>query len=390
MKIALVGPISLELISELVEGGENLPDGYQYPLAAYLVRSLLAAGQQVAVVTSVVEVNQPQSWYGKNIEIHVTPRRRHYVFCFDFYWKERAVLVRAIANSRPDVVHAQWTYEFAHAAKASGFPYLVTARDSPRQILRHMKSPYRLFRYIYASWLIPKINWITAISPYMANELTAAFRLKREPLIVPNGLDYNLYVEEKALTRKDTIRKLVTVSGWDPRKNVKNLLRAFSVVRSLKPDLELTLIGHSLGEGGPAMSWAKEHGLKEGVVFRGALSHAEALAAIRNDADIFIHTTLEESFGMSILEAMAQGKAVVAHQDAGAVPWLLQEGAGVLTDCLDPSAIASTILGLVNDPDQVYEVEGKALQRARDHFRMSVVAEKYIQVYGEVLADAKS
>ena len=150
MKILICSPVSLQLLSAYVKKGSSLPEGYRYPLAAYLIRIYLSLGHDVHVVTSTPQMEKTKVWSGDRLTLWVTPRRGKYLFCLDGYRLEIRAMVESIKKANPDVVHAQWTYEFAHAAIASGCPHLITARDSPWAIIRHMTSPYRIFRLIYA------------------------------------------------------------------------------------------------------------------------------------------------------------------------------------------------------------------------------------------------
>ena len=89
----------------------------------------------------------------------------------------------------------------------------------------------------------------------------------------------------------------------------------------------MTLIGRGLGDAEIGANWARQQDCATGVVFRGALSQQDVLHALRTEGGIFVHATLEESFCMTVLEAMAQGLPVVVLPDSGAVPWLVGDGA---------------------------------------------------------------
>jgi glycosyltransferase involved in cell wall biosynthesis len=390
LHIAYCGPVSLQLLADSLDTSEPLPVGYQYHLGAYLVKRLLAMGHRVTVVTSVHEVKQLKQWKGENLTVYATPRRRHYLFCLDAYRRERRDMVRVLQEAAPDLIHAQWTYEFAHAAMSSGIPTLVTARDSPRAILKHMPGLYRLYRAIYARFVIPRIANLSTISPYMADELRAGYSLSnRDIAIIPNALEGSLFSARSDYSLRRTNPTVAMVSGWGPRKNVKVALQAFVIVRQRNPDAKLVLMGAGLGTGEPAELWAKERGLGAGVEFVGQASHAVALDRLRQEADIFLHTTLEESFCMSVVEAMAQGIPVVAGIDSGAVPWVLGDGeAGVLVDCRDPDAVAVGLQRLIEDPKLREKYGACAFARADTQFRMSRIAGVYLEHYKTILEDA--
>jgi glycosyltransferase involved in cell wall biosynthesis len=136
-------------------------------------------------------------------------------------------------------------------------------------------------------------------------------------------------------------------------------------VREQLGDVELVLAGPDFRQDGPAETWARERGLASGIVFAGPLSTEEVLAAM-DQADIFVAPSLEESFGMTVLEAMARALPIVAGRSSGAVPWLLGFGsAGELVDVRRPDRIAAAVVRMARDPEHRRLLAGEALRRAR-------------------------
>lgn len=378
MHIAYCGPISLDILTELVTGSAQLPACYPYPLGAFLVKRYLDMGHRVSVVTSTFEFDAPRIWESGNLKIYASPRRNPRFQVLDAYRFERKWLVRHLREAKPDVVHAQWTYEFAHAGLQTGFPLLVTARDAPWTIFKHIRHPYRLFRAIYATWLLPKLPAVTAISPYMA-EMLQGYRLKVEPKVVPNGLEDSFFVDQpRELSGRDNT-KIISVTGWNKRKNPKTLLAAFALIRSQIPEARLEVIGLEMGEGEAAHRWAVSQSYSAGVHFLGHQNHSQVMNRLMA-ADVFLHSTLEESFCMTVLEAMAKSVPTVVLPDSGAVPWLIDQGrSGVIAADQSPSALADAVICLLDSPEEYSRISRNGLNRARDCFAMSNVAGLYLE-----------
>jgi L-malate glycosyltransferase len=388
MKIAYIGPISLHLLQDEGVDAASTPRGYLYALGAYLVREYLRRGHEVAVVTTIHRLPSPYSWSNGRLSIDAVPTRRAYLFCLDAFRKERRQMIAALARRQPDVVHAQWTYEFAHAALGSGFPSLVTARDSPRQIVRHSPSAYTFYKKCYGDWLIPKIPRLTAVSPYMRQELVDCYMLQSDPIVIPNGIRPEVFatVEQVRPSRPFTF---TTVAGWDSRKNPKPLLTAFAELLRRHPDCRLHLIGWGFEPGGPAARWAIARGFSAGVLFLGHLSHGDVLHQLREHTDAFVHPTLEESFGSSILEAMSQRLPVIAGAGSGAVPWILGEGrVGMLVDVTSPESLCSGMEKVLTDTALRERYAREGYDRALSSFTLATVAEQYLAVLGEVKTGA--
>ena len=384
MRIAYMGPISLHLLQEEGVDVTTTPVGFQYAFGAYLVREYLRRGHEVSVVTTIHRLPAPYSWSNDRLSIDAVPTRRGYLFCLDAFRRERRQMIAALARRQPDVVHAQWTYEFAHAALGSGFPTLVTARDSPRQIYRHSPSPYTLYKKFYGDWLIPQIPHLTAVSPYMRQELVDCYTLKSPPLVIPNGIRPEVFasVEQVRPARPFTF---TTVAGWDPRKNPEPLLTAFSELFRRHPDCRLHVIGRGFEPGGPAAQWATGRGFSAGVIYLGHLSHADVLRQLREHTDAFVHPTLEESFGSSILEAMSQRVPVIAGSDSGAVPWILDNGrAGMLVDVTSPESLRSGMETMLTDTALRERLARDGYERAFSKFTLATVADQYLSLLGDV------
>ena len=390
MKILICSPVSLQLLSTYVENGNSLPEGYRYPLAAYLVRIYLSLGHNVHVVTSTPQVEKTKVWAGDRLTLWVTPRRGKYLFCLDGYRREIRAMVKPIKKADPDIVHAHWTYEFAHAAIASGCPHLITARDSPWAIIRHMTSPYRIFRLIYAYRVVPFIGNLSVISPYLEDHYRRHFFYRRRIWLIPNGLSLELFQKSSKQFNSKKAPVFVSISGWGPSKNLKVILKAFPQVLKQIPEARLIVIGAGLGPGDIGERWALKKGLYKNVDFRGHLIHTECLEVLRNEADVFVHTSLEESFCMTLVEAMASGLPVIGGRDSGAVPWLLGDGeAGVLSDVSNPDDVAKKMIMLALNQTLYNEVAAQGFNRARKYFIMDKVADEYLKAYKEILGNEK-
>ncbi|MGL5635452.1 MAG: glycosyltransferase, partial [Bacteroidales bacterium] len=84
------------------------------------------------------------------------------------------------------------------------------------------------------------------------------------------------------------------------------------------------------------------------IVCPGYISNKD-LPYIYSAASVFLYTSLRESFGIPLLEAMACGTPVITS-DCSALPEIAGAGA-ILADPTDPADIAGYLLRLEDDPD---------------------------------------
>jgi glycosyltransferase involved in cell wall biosynthesis len=102
-------------------------------------------------------------------------------------------------------------------------------------------------------------------------------------------------------------------------------------------------------------------------------------------ADVIVHPVVGvEPFGMSVVEAMGQGKVVVAS-DLGGPAEVIENGvSGILIRGGDPSLLASTVIQLLEDPSRRVAIEKQASLRAR-RFSVDAFAERFNEVMAKLL-----
>lgn len=379
----MTGPADLSALGDLLAAPPQhhgmVPGG---TIGSALVRALHDAGHEVDLVTLAPGVDAPYRRSGEQLTVHVgryRPRHR----ARDAFAAERRSVASALRSLTVDVVHAQWSYEFALGALASGLPTLVTVHDWAPAVLRHHPHPYRVVRLGMNAVVFARAPYLTTPSPVMADRIRPWTR--GDVTVVPNGLDDRVFAAPDAVDRRPhpalATRLLAVNHGAGRLKNVRTLLTALAAVRRTVPGAELRLVGRDHGPDGPVHRWARARGLDTGVTFVGAVPAGDVLREM-DAADVFVHPSLEESFGMVVLEAMARGLPVVGGIGSGAVPWLLGDGeAGVLTDVRSSDRMSADLTQLLLEPDARRLAGRSGYARASAHFRSSVVVDQLLARY---------
>jgi glycosyltransferase involved in cell wall biosynthesis len=182
-----------------------------------------------------------------------------------------------------------------------------------------------------------------------------------------------------------TKRFALFVSSLWPYKNCDGLLRAWALARAELGERQLVIVGAGRDEKYLASlhSLASELGITPDVVFVGGVPLEETVSFYRA-ADVFVYPSLNETFGLPILEAMACGCPVVTS-DTSAMPETAG-GAAVLSDPTDPASIAKAILEAVGPGrDRLREL---GLQRA-SQFTWGTTAASTLDVYREAAESRK-
>ncbi len=381
MRIGIAGPISQHVLKQRLPDAHDLhSDGYSFPFTAHLALALLDRGHEVQVFALDPACTGPRKYASDGLTLHVAPYRRvGRDRGRDFFKAERRALAEAMGGAKCDVIHAHWTYEFALAALSVQREVVVTVHDWAPTIFRHFRDRYRAMRLLMQAAVLSRARVMTAPSPYIARRVE---RVSRRPVtVVPNGLPDFFYCPRPAPSSEDVPVIGAINNGISRSKNVQVLLDAFQSIVSSFPTAQLHLAGSGFEPDGPAARLALEVGLTQGVVFHGPLPQA-GVAAFLQRCSLFVHPSLEESFGMVVLEAMAAGVPVVVGQRSGALPWVVGSGdAGALVDVTRAEAISTAIEELLSDQLRWADASKCAFDNARARFRIGGVADAYEAVY---------
>ena len=392
--IGIAGPVSVAPFRHLLDKSATIPQTFSFPLIGVLARELHSRGYQVVVFAASLEILSPEHFLGDGIELIVCPLRKKRA-AYDWWRVERRHLVEAMKSSRCDIIHAHWTYEFAAAAMESGHPHLITAHDSPAaifsQFLPTRFAPYWTFRTIFGAWVIRRATAMTTVSPYCRDHIRKILHPRCAISVVPNGIESQFTKAGEARLESgvsDGPPVIASVmDGFGRRKNASTALRAFALFRREFPDARYLIFGTSYGEGEEAHRWALAHGLSAGVEFRGRTPQEVMFPELLTRAHLFLHPSVEESFGMAPLEAMALGIPVIGGRNSGGVPYVLNEGnAGLLVDVKSPRAVAAALRSFWLAPLQREEFARRGWNRARTAFSLERMVDSYEAEYRRVLS----
>ena len=170
------------------------------------------------------------------------------------------------------------------------------------------------------------------------------------------------------------------VSSLWPYKNCDGLLRAWALARNELKDRQLAIVGSGRDQEYLASlhKLAAELGISGDVVFVGGVPLEETVNFYRA-ADAFVYPSLNETFGLPLLEAMACGCPVVTS-DTSAMPETAG-GAAILADPKEPASVARAIAEAAGPQrDRLREA---GLRRA-SQFTWAATGAATLDVYREV------
>jgi glycosyltransferase involved in cell wall biosynthesis len=189
---------------------------------------------------------------------------------------------------------------------------------------------------------------VVTTSLYSAERARTLYSLPKLPAIVPELIDLRAWRRILEAHPATTSRFTILFAGrLYRRKRVGTLLKASALLRGRIPDLEVRIVGDG-PRGANLRRMASSLRLEDTVSWLGDVPRA-ALAAEYNRADIFCLPSVQEGFGIVLLEAMAAGKPVVASR-AAAIPEVAPCARLVEPD--DPEALADAVDALYRSPEE--------------------------------------
>ena len=207
--------------------------------------------------------------------------------------------------------------------------------------------------------------------------------------VVPEAVDSDFIPpsagEGRALARARFAvpeRYVLYVGQFDPRKNVRGLLRAFVAGTDRDPDLRLVIVG-DLGKLSSHLRDAleTERVPRERIVLTGFVDDP-TLAALYAGAECLLHAAFLEGFGLTALEALAAGTPVVGYA-GGAVAEVVGD-AGLLVPSGDEGALGNALGRFLDDESLRADLSSRARSRA-NVFSWDRAADETLAVYRSVL-----
>ena len=151
-----------------------------------------------------------------------------------------------------------------------------------------------------------------------------------------------------------------------PRKGVNYLLQACSILRS-RGYSQYSLVFVGDGEQRAELeTFVRENELENQIICTGWLSYGD-VGAYFQKADVFIFPTLEDTWGVVLLEAMAFGKAIISSKWAGASEMVVEGENGYVVDPYEPETFANAMIEFMEHPELMAKMGQKSRELMAEH-----------------------
>lgn len=227
---------------------------------------------------------------------------------------------------------------------------------------------------------------VIAVSAEVASRIRHYVRNGRPRLVtIPNAIDPAIFndqrIDRSRICREFSLpidaRLVVTVGNLRGAKGHRHLLAAARRLIAEEPRTRVLIVGLGPLEI-PLKEEARRLGLNGRVVFTGFRADATSLIAA---ADVYVLPSLFEGLPISLLEAMALGRPVIATR-VGGVPEVVASGeTGILVPPGDADRLASEILSLLRDPTRSRRLGESARAAVTQRFSVRQMVDATEDVY---------
>ena len=284
-------------------------------------------------------------------------------------------VIRAVRAERPELLHTHLVHADVYGAIASrvtGVPFVSTRHNDDRYLL----GPFRYVDRAFARG----VRRIVAISDAVRLFLERAGHDPRKLVTIRYGLD-ELPSARSSPTPAEAgipggVPLVLAVGRLIEQKDHGTMLRAFARVREEHPETRLAILGSGPLEA-ETRTLAASLGISDAVALPGRTEIRDWL----DRADVFVHTSRWEGFGIVLLEAMLVGLPIVATS-VSAVPEVVADGkTGALVDAGDVAGVARELSRLLGDEELRRQLGEAGRERARSEFSVTRMTEQTLDVY---------
>lgn len=188
--------------------------------------------------------------------------------------------------------------------------------------------------------------------------------IKDKCYVIPNCLTY--FPNNKSKLDNDN---LISIGRFNPEKGFFDLIDVIKIVKKTIPNIKLTLIGD-----GNLYSLINDkivdNNLTNNIQLTGFLNKNEIEGYLLNSS-IYLMTSLSESFGIALLEAMSYGLPSISFDNEGANN-LLNNDVGIIIKNRDKDLMAKEIINLLNDKKRLTEYSLKSISKSHEYNLMAI------------------
>lgn len=266
----------------------------------------------------------------------------------------------------PQLIHAHSSLYAGvianYISKLHNVPYVIT--EHQHLIFNYFtNSQFKLCKYA-----MEQASRVLSVSNFQSRMILMN-GVRCEPIVVGNYVNDILFSQNTASDIKSTL-KILTVGYHTHLKDFDTLFKALKHLLNLKVfDFTVTIISPKFGETiYDFEEMSEKMGIKEKCIFLAEIDREE-IQSLFKECDVFVSTSIAETFGLAIAEALCVGKPVVVTDSGGVNDFVIHGENGYVVKQKDYEAVAESLVKIYN----------KKL-----HFKADKIRHGIVEKYGHV------
>lgn len=355
-----------------------------------LSRNLVENDNKVTVYTSNIPISKNQEEVnGINIvrfKCYFSPLNNQFI---------PGLFLEMLKKSDFDLIHVH-----SHLHISSNISVLANALNDRKPIIltSHGTVNYtgwkNIINSVYNKFISERmfnsVDKTIALTPNQSQILKGMGAKSKNISIIPNGVDLkriNLSLKKeniKNLYKLDSQNIILFVGGLIPRKGINFLIEAMQYV---KPNSILFIVGGEIPGHNKYILKLKEQ-IKyknlNNVLFLGRVSQLE-LDYLYTIADLFVLPSLSEGLPLTLLDAMAYKKCIIASNIPGNADVIANNKTGILVEPKQSLKLAETINSLLNDPFEREMLGENARAEVEKNYDLKKTIKSTIDLYHQII-----
>ena len=343
-------------------------------VVAELSSNLVKLGHTVDILTINSEgINKKELWK-KNINVYrCNPLLRYHRSLFSF-----ELIKILMASKNYDVYHIHIPFHLGLeavvlASYKNNIPIIANHHgEGPETGVIHgllNKTYNKMYRYTS----LPKISKLLFFTKSYPQSLHFPNYIQKKINVIKPGVDTSVFnPQKKDLTIKerynfkqnDPVALFVsTLNVWDKTRGIYELIDSMKQIITLIPEAKLIIVGE-----GSLVPILKRHvseiGLKNNIVFAGKILGNE-IAKYYSSCDFFVLPSKYESFGFTVLEAMASGKPSIIRDIPGVSELIQDNVTGLKFNVKDNDSLTHSLYSLFKNKKLRLQMGENAINEAK-------------------------
>lgn len=301
-------------------------------------------------------------------------------------------LVDVVRSNSIDILHVHYAIPHAYAAYMAKKMLIDEGIEIPIVTTLHGTDITLVGSHPFynpaVTFSINHSDRVTAVSESLKHDTLNLFDIKKKIDVIPNFVDINkIKAKEKPCERSLLAKKeekiLTHISNFRPLKRIFDVISIYEgVAKHVKS--KLMMVGEG-PEKTKAIQYVKKNNLEDKILFLGNSNEIDKILCY---SDLFLLPSEKESFGLSALEAMANGVPVISSNTGGITEVNINNKTGFVSKIGDIKDMTVNALTLLKNKNLHQKFKKQARIQA-ELFNLESIVNQYESIYVDAVASIK-